>query len=82
MNIQEEIEKIVSELDKYFPKTPNLNAKDVASFLNVSIQCLENWRKKSIGPAYRQNPSLRKSRVTYNKRDVAEYHALSRVQTL
>ena len=69
-------------LKEKFPKVPNLNAKQVATYLNVSVQCLEFWRKKSLGPAYRQNPELQRSRVTYSKRDVAEYHALSRVQTL
>lgn len=82
MNIKDEIEIVKKELDELFPKTPNLNVRQVATYLDVSVQCLENWRKKAIGPAYRQNPELRKSRVTYSKRDVAEYHALSRVQTL
>ena len=82
MNIKDEIETIKRELDELFPKVPNLNAKQVATYLNVSVQCLEFWRKKSLCPAYRQNPELQRSRVTYSKRDVAEYHALSRVQTL
>ena len=82
MNIKEETEIINRELDELFPRIPNLNAKQVATYLNVSVQLLDNWRKKSIGPAFRQNPELKKSRVTYSKRDVAEYYALSKVQTL
>lgn len=82
MNIKDEIEIIKKELDELFPKVPNLNVKQVATYLDVSVQCLENWRKKAIGPAFRQNPALKKSRVSYSKRDVAEYHALSKVQTL
>ena len=82
MNIKDEIEIVKKELDELFPKTPNLNVRQVAAYLDVSVQSLDNWRRKAIGPAYRQNPELKKSRVTYSKRDVAEYHALSRVQTL
>ena len=82
MNIKDEIEIIKKELDELFPRIPNLNTKQVATYLCVTVQCLENWRKKSIGPAFRQNPELKKSSVSYAKRDVAEYYALSRVQTL
>lgn len=82
MNIKDEIEIIKKELDELFPRIPNLNAKQVATYLGVSVQCLEVFRKKSLGPAYRQNPEVKKSRVTYSKRDVAEYYALSRVETL
>ena len=49
MNIKDEIEIIKKELDELFPKVPNLNAKQVATYLNVSVQCLEFWRKKSLG---------------------------------
>ena len=82
MNIKDEIEIIKKELDELFPRIPNLNAKQVATYLGVSVQCLDNWRKKAIGPAFRQNPELKKSSVSYAKRDVAEYYALSKVQTL
>lgn len=82
MNIKDEIEIIKKELDELFPRIPNLNTKQVAAYLGVTVQCLENWRKKAIGPAFRQNPELKKSSVSYAKRDVAEYYALSRVQTL
>ncbi|MCT7471196.1 helix-turn-helix domain-containing protein [Aliarcobacter cryaerophilus] len=81
MNIKDEIETIKRELDELFPKVPNLNAKQVATYLDVSESCLENWRNKAIGPQYRKNPKLKKSRVTYSKRDLAEYYALSKVKT-
>ena len=48
MNIKDEIEIVKKELDELFPKTPNLNVRQVATYLDVSVQCLENWRKKFI----------------------------------
>jgi len=46
-----------------------LEPKTAAAYLNVSVRCLEDWRKRGVGPKWRK----RGTRVFYSLRDLDSF---------
>ncbi|MFW3344119.1 helix-turn-helix domain-containing protein [Aliarcobacter butzleri] len=79
MNINEKIEQIMEDINlSGFANKINLNTREAAKVLGISLSSLEGMRRRSLGPTYLQIGK----RVCYNKRSLAEYIMQSQIQTL